>query len=377
MPNTRKENRLIAATKTLWLGLQEAPGSLWVASISVLVVGGGLILVAKIPSPFGWERHEPAELARDVGIALIIAPIVTIIYEAATRRSAKLEEMTDLLNVTMRSFVTEDIWQEIKEQIVRRNRTRRNIEIIVKVLREVELASGLTQSVPADMAVLEIEYAYDLHRLTAEGQNVEVRHAVDIHMWDEAFRVPRFNWIDVTVARGETTRYEKEELGRLYNRTKGLFSVEVELPEGHSAHVVSNRYEKIFLPGMYTLFMPEILTRDDEAKPDSTTISLTIEDLPEDLEATCTTWYAPHELERGEKSNQWIFNRPMLPGQGIGLIFTKRVAPAKSETTNSVAASAVATTSGDEAKTQVAVQNEPGPTAETTQPPVPEETKAN
>jgi hypothetical protein len=346
MPDAPSGNRLIAAIKDLWKGLRGAPNSLWAGSIFVLVIGGVLILASKIPSPFGWERHEPAELARDIGIALIIAPVVTIVYEAGTRRSAKFEQMRHDVIATLASLVTEDIFEEIKDQIVMRNRTRRDVEITVSVLRAVELADGTRKAVPDNMVVLEIEYAYNLHRFRAAGQIVEVNHALDIHMWDEALQVPCFKWIDIIVE-GQTTRYDKDKLAASYNRAKGLFSNNVHVPEGGSVRIISNRLENIFVPGMYTLFMPEILTRDEGAQPDAITIHLTIENLPEDLEASATTWYAPHELARVGTANEWVFRRPMFAGQGISLILKKRAISAESETPKPLPASVAASSPGE------------------------------
>lgn len=351
MPDRPTEGRpLLAATRDLWNGLHDAPHSLWLGSIMVLIVGGGLILASKIPSPFGWESHWPAELARDVGIALIIAPIVTIIYEAGTRRSAKIKEMSELINVTMASFITKDLWEEVKDQIFKRNRTRSNVDIKVTVLREIELADGRRQGLPDNVVVLEIEYAYDLLRFTADTQSIRAYHALDIHMWDEELQVPRFRWIEVAIKGSEPIRYDKgNNLHEFYNHEKGLFSIPVELPENGSAKIISNRYENIFVPGMYTLFMPEMLTRPEGATPDSPTIRLTIENLPDNLEATATTWYAPHELKHVKGTNEWSFKRPMFAGQGLGLIF-KPKPPVKHETTKSDATSVVAPASGDEAR---------------------------
>lgn len=355
------EENEIGSFREIWSDLSETPTTLWLFSLAVLMVGIGLIVSSKIPSPLGWTAHEPAELARDIGIALIVAPVVTIVYEAGTRRSAQLNAMSSLLNVTMRSFVTDELWQEIKEQVVKRNRTRRNIEIKVRVLREVEV-NNTQKTLPDDVIILEIEYGYDLHRLIAEDRKVDITHALDIHMRDEAFRVPCFRWIDVQVeGQSQPYRFKDEELAKLYDPGSGVFSCSLALPAGSAARIVSNRYEKVFVPGMYTLFMPELITHPDDAKSDSRTIHITVENLPENLEANATTWFAPHELVL-EKTNEWSFKRPMLPGQGIGLTFTKRVLLLTGKTI-SVSKESATSASIDRPTTRVSAQNEPSTTA--------------
>jgi len=375
MPDARTENRFIAAIKTLWNGLLEAPGSLWVGSIFVLVIGGGLILASKVPSPFGWERHEPAELARDIGIALIIAPVVTIIYEAGTRRSAKLEEMRDYINATMASFVTKEVWQEVKNQIVFRNVARRNVLIKIRMLREVEV-KGQTKTLPDTMAVLEVRYEYDLYRNTTRTGSIRVRHALDIHMWDPDLEVPCFKRIEVT--EGDTSQiYEESTLIEKYNSEKGLFSVDVDPPEGQSVHIVTIRHEKIFLPGMYTLVMPEIMAAAEKATAESNTIHVTIEDLPDDIEANTTTWFAPREFVHVAQTNVWSYKWPMLAGQGFSVVFKRRVPPTTVEAIKSATDSVDVATSGGEIKPPVVAQIESTPRGEATPPPVPEKPKVD
>jgi hypothetical protein len=306
--------------KTLWHELAETPLALWFLSLSVLALGAGLILASKVPSPFRWERHEPAELARDLGIALVVAPVVTIIYEIGTRRSAKLTELREYINAAMVSFLTKEIWQEILDQVVKRPVTRRNVDISVKFVQEMQLPDGQKKILPDAMAVLEVEYTYDLHRYVATSENVEVGHALDMHMWDPELGVPRFNRIEVIQDGVKRPLLNERRVNEL-----GLVTFDVRLDAKQSAQIISNRFEKIFIPGMYTLIMPEILTPSLESQ---NTIHLTIEQLPEDVEARATTWFGPHEFTSVPgKTNEWTYIYPMLPGQGLNIVFTKKAIP--------------------------------------------------
>lgn len=99
-------------------------------------------------------------------------------------------------------------------------------------------------------------------------------------MRDEAFRVPCFRWIDVQVeGQSQPYRFKDEELAKSYDPGSGVFSSSLALPAGSAARIVSNRYEKVFVPGMYTLLMPELITHPDGAKSDSRTVHITVENL--------------------------------------------------------------------------------------------------
>jgi len=326
MPDPPKETWL----KSLWNDLSQTPRNLWTFSTIVAALGLLFIAASKIPSPFGWKSHGPAEFARDVGIALLVAPLVTIIYEGGTRRSARLTELREYINAAMVSFTTKEMWREIHDQIVHRNLTRRNVEITITYRRELADDDGNTIPVPEGVAVLEVNYEYDLFRYVGTSERVWVRHALDFHMWDDALRVPCFNSATV-IKEGAKTEYGKNS-PQIYDQNLGIVEIPVALSGGESAHIITNRFEKIFIPGMYIVIMPDIVTQAEEAT-NTKTITLRIKGLPDHLEANATVWFGPHhdEFKKEPDKLEWNYRWPMLAGQGISVVFTKKTGVAIAE----------------------------------------------
>jgi hypothetical protein len=327
MPHERNRNPLVKIIQSLGHGFYAIPLDLWIFSLLSCLVGVVFLVASKIHSPLGGLWHGLAELSRDTGIAFIIAPVVTLIFEAGTRRNAKLEEMRHYVNATMGSFVTKDVWEEIKNQVVIRNVTRRNVEIKITVLSEV-LDGVQAKRVPDNALILDVEYTYELHPLTTTEGIVAVRHAVDIHMWDEELKVPCFKLFRI-VEGGRTITYENTELALLYDRADGLITTEIDLPQkDQPTQITTKRLEKISFPGMYTMIMPEIMTHSDGVDSTPKTIGVSIQSLPDNIEAETTTWFAPHEFVRDGIKNEWSYNWPMLAGQGFSIVFKKPAAVA-------------------------------------------------
>lgn len=359
MPNAPHEGRVIEAIKSVGHGFADIPGSLWLISSLTLLVGLSFIVAAKIPSPFGWSPHELTELVRDFGIALVLAPVVTIIFEAGTRRSAKLNEMRDYINATMSSFVTKEIWKEIKDQVVLRNVTRRNVKIMIRVSQEVELPVGGKKLLPDNLRVLSVDYQYHLYRgLSTVKDQIPVRHALDIHMWNEDLQMPRFESLIINEGLDGEQRYDREQLARDYQKETGLIEVDVDLPdrEDESTTVRTIRSELVNVPGMYTLVMPELMTPAPFAASGSQPTMIVSIEVDESLKARATTWFAPHDFERQPESNTWTYMWPMLAGQGFSIVFEKRSDAASEGATKSTAEEIA--TNGVDQKTATLTSND-------------------
>ncbi len=337
MPHANDEGKLVKAIRAMGSGLVDIPLSLWLISILTLLAGMGFLVAARTPSPFGWSHHTLAELVRDFGIALILAPVVTIIFEAGTRRSAKLEEMRDYINATMSSFVTKDIWKEIKDQVVLRNVTRRNVQITIRMSREADLITGEKRLLPDHLMLLEVDYKYDLYRsLSTNKGPIKVGHALDIHMWDEELQLPRFDCLIVNEGQSDEKSYNRDTLTKDHQKKKGLIEVDVDLPasEHQSTTIRTKRHELVSVPGMYTIVMPELMTPSPlAASVPEPTLIVTIEG-DQSVKAQATTWFAPHEFEQQGDGKTWHYKWPMLAGQGFSIVFEKRPVTASEAAAN-------------------------------------------
>src|SRR5712692_8865971 len=137
------------------------PGFL-IASLGALALGISAVSVSRI-----WpEKSLKRDLVRDLGIALLVAAIVSLVYEGSTRSIAQRETRVDTLNKAMSSFVPANVWQEVTSQVLHRDVLRRNAKIRAKIFRDAQLPDGRKISAPEGQAILKLEYSYDLYGLT-------------------------------------------------------------------------------------------------------------------------------------------------------------------------------------------------------------------
>jgi len=132
--------------KTLLLILGP-PQSIWgYAGIAALI---GLVLllitiIARKPDyRLGWR-----ELVRDIGIGFLVAAVVSVVYESSTRSVSEKERGVDIVDNLLSTFLGEDVWREIRSEVVRTPVLRRNHIIKVALLREGRLPDGQVISFP-------------------------------------------------------------------------------------------------------------------------------------------------------------------------------------------------------------------------------------
>jgi hypothetical protein len=304
-----------------------------ISAVTVLIGLSAICISRKYP-----ETSIKHHLLRDIGIACLVAVIVSVIYEVITRNMAKHETTIETLNKAMDSFVPSDVWAEVTEQVMKRNFLRRNIEIKIRVFREGELGGGQKVSLPQSRAVLWMSYAYDLYGLSAGSSKVDVQHELGYHMWDQELRLPRFIRVTVSGPGKESKNYEGDSLNRIDDKKgsihlKDADTVKLPPPDRNTpVRITTERYEIVSTPGLYGLVMPQLVARS--SGENAQTITITIESLPDDLEAKVVTYYGPHQFTP-HQPNSWTYDSIMLPGQGFYIVFNSRfnkqvfVSPAK------------------------------------------------
>jgi hypothetical protein len=290
---------------------------------------GVLALYISRKSQRSKEHSISRELLRDIGIACLVAVIVSFIYELSTRNIARHETTVDTLNEAMSAFVPNDVWTEVTDQVMKRNFLRRNIQIKLRLFREGELEGGQKISLPPDRAVLWMSYGYDLYGLSAGSAKVSVQHELDYHMWDQSLSLPRFVRVIVSHPGQQSKTYEGDSLNKIYDK-HGSINLDkeeiVSLPPPDRkvpVRITTERYEIVSIPGLYSIVMPQLVARTSGGN--AQTITISIESLPDDIEPVVATFYGPHTFDRPDPNkNFWTYDSIMLPGQGFDIIFKMR-----------------------------------------------------
>ncbi|MBD0373256.1 MAG: hypothetical protein ICV60_20625 [Pyrinomonadaceae bacterium] len=265
--------------------------------------------------PTETARELLPELFRDLGIAFVVAILVTYIYETYSRSHYDRENFEQLLSTFVGEVFHPDIWDEIKDQIIAKSLIREDVKV--------ELSLEELEGLPAGQHVLYMKLSYSLYGLrSAPQENVKLQHFLDKHSMDVAKDLPRFEKIHVGDKRYDTADAVKEKCA------DGTFTdVIPQLQPRNSERpikIVTERRELAYAPGSYYLVMSE-LTKE-------ATIELL--QLPEDMTAEVEIW--PHtDSTPLVKGTPWeLKNHIVLPGQGFEFRFKrkpKEAAPPKPE----------------------------------------------
>src|SRR6266404_919101 len=198
------DNRKIALWATLALiaiaifGITSArpvPAHTWIGIGGAMVVG---VLALVLSYRLGSQRRLVKDLIRDIGIAFIVAVIVSVVYEFSTRSIGEHDTILQVINSTMSSFVPPSVWGEVTNEIIQRKAIRRNVQIDLELTREVVLPNGQVVPAPKGQAVLWMPYSYDLYRMSDKESQINVQHQLEYEMRNEQLHLPRF--LSVTVS---------------------------------------------------------------------------------------------------------------------------------------------------------------------------------
>jgi hypothetical protein len=275
------------------------------------------------------ERNSASvvkHLLRDIGIAFIVAVVVTVVYEYSTRHLDERITMLNVIDKAMAEFMPPSVWDEVKQEVLQRQRMRRNVDFEFKVLRDAKLSNGKYVTAPAGQVILWMKYGYDLYGMTASPIDVEIQHELAYEMWNDKLQIPRFERVSVISDHGKKVKmYVGDELQKI-DDGKGSIRLKgpnvVQLPPARlnePVRIESERYELVSAPGSYNIVMPELAASLDNS-PDPT-IRVTISEVPYDLDVSLNTYYAAHSFKQPDKSkNFWTYEKIVLPGQGFSVI---------------------------------------------------------
>lgn len=267
-----------------------------------------LAIIFLIAAVLSENYHLTHEILRDVGIAFLVAVIVTIIYELHTRTLYDLHTITGVFQAITGDMVHPDIWKEVKGVVIERDMIRHDVQIKMKVIPIAEDKMGGTR--------LWMEFSYKLNGLRSKNlSNVTVMHYLDFHLKDEKAELPRFEYIEIDGKVFDAP----PGLSDNENVKKGRFTTSVNLePRGKKPiQIVTRRSEKTYLPGTYNLIMGE-MTKG---------ITLHLLEIPDNVEASVNL--RPHTeygrpLEVGKPLTEDFKDTILLPGQGIEFRFINK-----------------------------------------------------
>src|SRR5947209_5240957 len=99
-------------------------GVFWM-TIFIGLIGVGLVLYAATQLPRETIRRD---IVRDLGIALLIAAIVSIAYELNTRSILDVERLEGVLKTVLASNVPPNVWHQVNDEILQRHVIRKNVD---------------------------------------------------------------------------------------------------------------------------------------------------------------------------------------------------------------------------------------------------------
>jgi hypothetical protein len=276
------------------------------------------------------------EVVRDIGIAFVVAGVVSGVYEWTTRSIDENKKAVNLFNTINSYNVGEPVWTELRNEVFRAPLMRRNIHIRLKLTRNWAVGRGEIIPLPTHQAILWMEYSYDLYPLTNESWNLSIQHQLDYEMFDKTLGVPRFDRIKLTKQatqwEAQTEEFKGSDLDQ-FSDGKGTINLDprkfknIDLPspnDNRPINVLSERYEIVSTPGQYRLTMPVLVARGPS---EAHTINISIEGIPDDIEAEVNSFYTGLNFKPDPSKRNWTFDGVMLPGQGINIVF--RVVPSK------------------------------------------------
>ena len=278
-------------------------GKILVENVRWFVIGVMIVIAAPflLYAQFGLDKHSLwYDVFRDVGIAFLISALVSIIFETYARLRFETELMSDVSGIVISDLSREDIWQQVKEQVLEKTAIRENFHTKMKLYRDKRLSAG--------QMVLWMETRYELRGLRSVPAKIRITHFNDRHLKVEQAKLPCFEFICIG---------EKERAIEKYV-TDGKFEeeIEVEAKTGNSIGVLLRRKEIVYIPGITYLTMTE-MTKG---------IKLDLENIPDNLEAIFSI--RPHFADIPLKANSAKETRfddvSLLPGQGIEFLFKRK-----------------------------------------------------
>jgi len=256
--------------------------------VIALIFGIGLMYGAA-----RWKEHPVShDVINELGVAIVIAAMVTLMYETYAREVLARETMARIIESVMGDMFDTQLWEEMRKQLLRRTAVRRAFSVRLRIERDPHL--------PAHQAVLWMSMSYRLHALREKTDEVRLYHYLDRFMREEVIGLPKFTHISV----GD----EIIDPRKLH----GSFAKDVDVrPWPDGVPVIIERREIIYTPGSYSLVMSD-LTAVEIVK---------VEEVPDNVSVEINwTLDKPHAIRPFEACP---VKRMLLPGHAIEIRFNR------------------------------------------------------
>ena len=257
---------------------------------AALVAGLALIYLAT-----RFEMHKTThDVLREFGIAIVIAGIVTLMYETYAREVLARETMSKVVESVMGDMFDAQLWEEMRRQLLQKTAVRR--ECIVRMSLE---PNG---DLPAGQIVLWVSLNYRLHELRTRAKTIHLRHSLDRFMRNERLNLPRFTRIQVAdrVLDPRTLTDGRLDLNEPASSSR------------YGTNVLVERREIVHVPGAYHLIMSELTFVEN----------IFMQDVPDDVSVTLN-WTI--DAEHAVRSNEGCkINRLLMPGHAIEVRFERK-----------------------------------------------------
>lgn len=252
-------------------------------------------------------------ILRDLGIAFLVAIIVTGVYDLHERSRGDHERIEDTLSQLIDDIVDVGVWKEVKAQVIESTMIRENVDIRLKIMPEPP---------PSNRAVLEVEFGYDLRGLRVTPDRYVVNHQLDKHISGSG--LPCFDKINVgyqwlSGADGEhLLDVAKVPGGGKVIIKEGDVEIQNILLGGaeRKMKITTLRRELVYMPGTYCLFM-NILTKG---------VNELVVDAPDNVETIVAIRPHLNGLIVEDPGKVWRYKPLLLRGQCVEFRFKAKEA---------------------------------------------------
>jgi hypothetical protein len=255
----------------------------------------------------GQKHSLRYDIARDIGMALLVALVVALVYEVYSKRLYEGRRFISTLQVIMDEIVHPRVWEEVRNQIIERTMIRENNQIRLTL----EEQSGLTNG----QMVLCVDYEYDVRSLRSKPVPFTILHYLDDHIQCAENDLPRFEQVEVGSKNYSGDKLKEKTVG-------GVFSLALTLKprDKDPVRVRTRRKEITYVPGSYNLIMGEICDG----------VRINLDKIPPGIVAHVHVW--PHTknpipLKLGPTVDRF-HDKILLPGQGCEFRFTPEITSA-------------------------------------------------
>lgn len=259
----------------------------WKSTILVAAVGAFFIFLGTSPEWLG--KYSAGKWLSEVGIACLIAAIVTYLYERQARERFATDTVEDVLTKVMGDIVNPGIWREMREQILEKVAVREKATVRFRLYRPQGMENG--------RCVLRVVLEYRLQCLRSDAHEIRVLHFVDAYMADPSLKLPKLTRVEIDG--------EAQDL-----KTPLCFDKTVKVGGRHTPAklVYVDRDEIVYVPGAYNLLMSELTELE----------SIALDEVPTGIKVTVN-----HDFQDKLLTTQSAIqlNRYLLPGQSIEVRF--------------------------------------------------------